>query len=334
MTGHSDVRSSDPYENVINVRDWARLAWRRRRLIAGTACAGMLVGAAIALVTPRISVATSRLIVGQDISSESPPAILAKYRLLLDEPLISQQVVAELGLEKPPYGLSAARFQSEALASTAVPAGIQIEVRHSDASMAVRAANAVARHTVELARRREERSRILDDISPVLKLKLELPDLLANIKTEETGLRVLDEQLRGTSFRAESLQRDRVLRRVRLAQLREKWDQINAGLQIATEIVHKLTALSPTDPLPPEVLAGLKSLDHAFAVAPGVRREVQPPLRVVAEATTTGPSTWSIWGRYLMLGFTLGLMLPLTGTAVEFVLSAGRLPDPARATPE
>lgn len=335
MIDHSGVSPRDPYEDAINVRDWVRLAWRRRRLIGGTACAGVLIAAAIAFVTPRSYAATIRLFAGQDISPELAPSVVAKYRILLDEPWVSRQVVDELGLEKPPYGLSAARFQSEALASTVDAAGsILIEVRMSDRGMAVRAANAVALRTVELARRREERSRILDDVAPILKLKLELPTLLANIQTEETGLRVLEQQMQNASLRNVSLQTDVVLRRVRLAQLRAKWDQINSGLQTASELLQRLGELSPTDGIPPEITAKLESLDQGFAVAPDRRREFQPPLRVLAEAAVSGPAPWRSWATYLALGLMLGLMLPLVGTVFVFVLSAGRKPNRSHELPQ
>ena len=330
MTDYSPVPPAptrDPYEDTINLWDWARMLGRNRRLIAGTVCAGVLIAAVVAAVTPPPYVAAIRLVVTRNAN-----AALAEYRSSVDNTRVSQQVVDELGLDKAPYGLSAGRFQSHVTASTPDSEGIiVVEVRFGDPTLAAKAANSLARHAVEFARRSRERSRMLEDAGLVLKLKQDVPDLMAVIQGEEIGLRVLEEQLKDATT-GSVLQREVALSRVRLAQLRARWDHIQNGLKTASGIEDQLFGLPFTDDLPASVTADYELLDRGFGVSSGRERGADRPLRAIEEARVSGPATSRHWLTYLTVGLALGLLLPLAFVVAIYVLSAGRAENTARAT--
>lgn len=319
----------DPYEDTISLRDWSRMLGRNRRLIAGTVCAGVLIAAVIAVVTSPPYVATIRLMVSQNAN-----AALADYRTSVDNPRVAQQVVDELGLDKAPYSLSAARFQSQVTVSTPDPAGIMVvEVRSGDRTMAANVANSVAIHAVEFARRLRERSQILEDAGLVLNLKQNIPDLMAVIQSEEVGLRVLEEQVKDATART-VLQREVALSRVRLAQLRAKWDHIQNGLKIASNIEDKLFGLSATDEMPASIKSDYESLDRDFGVSSGRDRSAYFPLRALEGVTVSEPATLRHWITNLTVGLALGLLLPMAFFAAIYVLSTGRRENTAGATQE
>ena len=116
------------------------------------------------------------------------------------------------------------------------------------------------------------------------------------------------------------LQRELVLSRVRIAQLRAKWDHALKGIKTATDIAEKLERLPPSGEVPSSIMPDRVSLNRDFGVVSGEPNQLKSPLRVLAEATVSGPPTWRYWATNLMLGLVVGLLLPTALSLAYFVV--------------
>ncbi len=338
MTSHSRVPSApprDPYEDEINLEEWLRIFRGQRRLIAGAACVGVLTAAVVTYAFPPSRVATIQLLISQQPDTELTPAKSTMYRRGLESLAAAQEVVDELGLDQAPHRVSAARLRSLTDVSAVDVTGLlTIAVRSSDPGLAERAVTSLARHGVESARKVDERARILGDLGVVLRLRGDLPELLSEIQGEETGLLVIQEQLKQASLRTESLQRELVLIRVRLAKLRAKWDHIVKGIDVAEELAEQLDRLPPNSDLPASLVARHESLTGSFGVVGGEGRQVESPLRLLSTAAVSEPPGLRRWVTNLSLGLVLGLLLVVAASVVLYMVSAGRRPTIPRPTPE
>lgn len=336
MTEYSPVSPPPPrdtYEDEISVEEWLRVIRGRWRLFVSAACAGLLVAAVVAYSFPPSRVATTELIVERRSDADPIALVMARHQRGLTSLSMMQQIVDELGLDKAPHRMSAEQLKSQTVVTTADAEGLlTIAVQSGDPELAASVATSLARHGVESARRFEERSRVLGDIDRILRLRLDLPDLLAEIQGEETGLRVIQEILNAAS--SVSLQYDVAMSRVRLARLRAKWDHIVSAINTAEEVAEKLEDLPPNSELPASLASELKALNDSFGVAVGKRRVVESPLRLRSKTEVSEPRVARQWATNFGFGLVLGLLLALTFSVVLYVLSVGRKPAMARPTAE
>ncbi len=325
----------DPYDDEINVREWMRMFLRQRSLIIGAACAGALLAALVAYAFPPDYVATTQLIFAARPNTEVTSAMVANYRRELDSLEVAQQVVDELGLDKAPHQMSALRLRSQTVVSAADAAGIlTIEVRSDDPDLATSAADSLARHGGESARKAEVRARMLTQLGLVLKLRQELPDLLSQIQGEETAQQVIQDQLKDPSLRSVSLQREVILGRVRLAQLRARWDHIVKNLDAAARLAESLDRLPPNSDVPALVISEHDLLTQSFGVVAGERAQFESPLRLLSKAAVSEPPGLRRWATNLALGFVLGLLVAMAISVVYYVVFTARKPGIPRPTPE
>lgn len=330
MTDYSRVppaSSRDPYEDEISVNEWLRRLRGQGRLVVSTAFAGLLTAAVIAFAFPPSRVATAQLIAEQRPPTESTSAAMASYRQSLEGSAAAEHVVGELGLAKASPPMSAQKLRSQIAVTTADAAGIvTIEVRSRDADLAAKVATSLTRYGIESARRAAERSRVQTNLGLILKLKQQLPELLAEIQSEETGLQVIQEQLGQDSLRRDGVQQDLVLARVRLAQRKAKWDHIVSGIEAAVELAANLERQPPDTDLPEQIVSAHEALAGRFGVAAGETRPVQSPLRVFSPPAVSEPPGPRQWATNLFLGLVLGLLLAIAISVVLYVVSAGHKP--------
>lgn len=338
MTDPSRVSSAPPrdiYEDEISVNEWLRKFREQRRLFVGAAIAGVVTAAVIAYASPPVRIATAQLIAEQQSATESTSVVMASYRQSLESLAAAEHVVGELGLAKASTPISAQELRPQVAVTTADAAGIvTIEVRSHDADLAASVATSLTRYGIESARRAAERSRIRTNLGMILQLKQQLPELLAEIQSEETGIQVIQEQLRQDSVRREGIQQELVLARVRLAQHKAKWDHIVSGINAAVELTASLEREPPDTELPEEIVSAYQALAGRFGVAAGESRSAQSPLRLLSPPALAEPAGLRQLATNLVLGFVFGLLLAIAISVVLYVVSAGPKPAIPRPTPE
>ena len=85
-------------------------------------------------------------------------------------------------------------------------------------------------------------------------------------------------------------------------------------------IAEKLERLPPSGEVPSSIMPVRVSLNRDFGVVSGEPNQLKSPLRVLAEATVSGPPTWRYWATNLMLGLVVGLLLPTALSFAYFVV--------------
>ena len=197
----------DPYDEVIDVwRLLADLGAEWRILITGTVV-GAVAGAIVSVASPVSYEGTSRLRIGHRADVNITPTTQTSYRALASDPVVVEQVVAELGWDAPPPIAVLNRIGD---ASNI----IEISVRLPDAQLAQRAANAAARRTVELAASEalaldalvnaQVKRSTADADQLVAERRQELADLLGKPRPKEMSDEGYEKQRKLLQARAES----------------------------------------------------------------------------------------------------------------------------------
>lgn len=322
------AQSIDPYEDELRVEDWLRLVRGQRGLIGSAAGAGVLVAALVSYVFPPDYVATAQLIIAARPGVELSSALVATYRAGLESPEVVQQVVDELGKESAPSPTAAARLRTRTTVTGADATGIlTIAVRSADPTTASNAASSVVRHGMESARKIAERSRIERDLGFIMRLRQELPDLLSQIQREEAAQQIIQKQLKDADLRSEPVQRELVLSRIRLAQLRARWDHIGKGIEQSERLAETLDRISSDMELPASIKAEHESLARAFGLTVGVTAEFASPLRLLSKPEVSEPPGLRRLVTNLGLGFVLGLLLAVAVSLVHYVVFVGPKPS-------
>ena len=187
-----EARHQESYDDdEIDLREYFRTLWRYRMVIAvGTlVCAASVI--AMALIAKRTYTAEVPLTVSQsklDVGTGGPvaPPITASFRSFLENRNIAAKIVQELGLDKPPYNLSATNLFGNVVTVEEVRNStiLVVKAELDDPNMVARVANRVAEMAVETGRRvsQQEALQSREDI------KLQLDGARERMEQAETAL--------------------------------------------------------------------------------------------------------------------------------------------------
>jgi uncharacterized protein involved in exopolysaccharide biosynthesis len=149
---------SDMSGRELGIADYLRILWRRAFVIALVlVVCGVAAFAASSFMKPTyeasvlVSISPSRLS-GEATAS---PAAIASFRTLMDNRTLARDVIEELGLSRPPSGLTPASFLNEHVTIDEIPRTgyVRLRVRLGAPDVAARAANRLAERAIDLSRR-------------------------------------------------------------------------------------------------------------------------------------------------------------------------------------
>lgn len=302
----------------IDLRVLAGQFWQRRRLLAAGAAVGLLIGGGARAIAGPPYMATVRLVI--DARGTAPD--LAGYRGLVEGPVVVNQVVKELTV-------AGAEAEAEAVRSLSIqataepPATIVATAIMSDPELAARAADSLARHAVDLARKRNQVEAVRSLLAAASALHTGVSQLRREIEAEEAGLQVLEASVKTTSPRNPDLERDAVLSRVRLKQLAVKRDRLLQLVALAADLGQKLDDSRLEDGVPATVKAGIAELDRLGGATPSASiDDLRGTLR------SLGPSKLESRNdrARIVSGAAVGLVAGLSLLALGTFLSAVRAP--------
>jgi uncharacterized protein involved in exopolysaccharide biosynthesis len=161
MNSNTDLLPGDRdvYDDEIDLKPYLLALWRYRLAIVVVT---LLSGVAAFFISrsnaPTFEARTQLIVTPPKVGEDSGAAVnVATFRALLDNQTLASQVMADMGLGKPPYALTPSRFLGQ-LTIEAVPGTsiLAVSARMSDATLAAHVVNQFASRAVEMARRLNE----------------------------------------------------------------------------------------------------------------------------------------------------------------------------------
>jgi uncharacterized protein involved in exopolysaccharide biosynthesis len=145
-------RPDDAFEDEIDFTRYFRVFARHWMLLAGLAIVGGLCGFTVSRMKPVLYEGVTTVLVLPPSKVDVRTASTANFRALLENLTHSAQVISELGLDKPPFSLSAQRFHDEALQVEEVAGTnlVKVRVRLPDPTRAMEASRRLAQKAVSL----------------------------------------------------------------------------------------------------------------------------------------------------------------------------------------
>jgi len=183
--------SAQPFEHHrtpapadFDMREFLLRLRRHAALIAALTVVGGLAGAVVAWQTPKDYVATAKLFVRTTPDPPPTSELINRYRGIPNDPAIAKAVLADTGLDKPPYSFTVSALQAATVVRGGeVPDTILIDVHLPDAALAARAATSIATHTLNAAKHIEEHA-----LQSVSTLKDRLQHAEADAATAEAAV--------------------------------------------------------------------------------------------------------------------------------------------------
>jgi len=180
------IRPADDLEDEIDFTRYFRVFARHWMLLAVAALIGGASGFAFSRTKPVLYEGVTTVLVLPPSKGDVRSASTANFRALLENLTHAQQVITELGLDKPPFSLTPQRFHDEALQVEELPGTnfVKVRVKLTDPTRAMEASRRLAQKAVSLNTEinRREGSSIRD------LLKVHLDESSDQLKTAETQL--------------------------------------------------------------------------------------------------------------------------------------------------
>ena len=146
------ARSDPTFEDEIDFGRYFRVFARHWILLVVIALAGTASGFVFSRLKPVLYEGVTTILVLPPSNAAVRSASVANFRALLENQTHSLQVVNELGLDKPPFSLTAQRFHDEALQVEEVAGTnlVKVRVRLTDPTRAMEASRRLAQKAVSL----------------------------------------------------------------------------------------------------------------------------------------------------------------------------------------
>jgi len=180
------IRPADDLEDEIDFTRYFRVFARHWMLLAVAALIGGASGFAFSRTKPVLYEGVTTVLVLPPSKGDVRSASTANFRALLENLTHAQQVITELGLDKPPFSLTPQRFHDEALQVDDLPGTnfVKVRVKLTDPTRAMEASRRLAQKAVSLNTEinRREGSSIRD------LLKVHLDESSDQLNTAETQL--------------------------------------------------------------------------------------------------------------------------------------------------
>jgi uncharacterized protein involved in exopolysaccharide biosynthesis len=134
--------------------DYLRIIARRGVMIVGVTLAGGIIALVLGLMTPKEYRSSATVIIAPPRPGAAPVPP-GTYRGLLQNPSLTAQALAELGLDKPPHSIDPQTFLAKSVEIEDVPATnlLIVHVQMQDAALAARIANGIVTAAVKLNQR-------------------------------------------------------------------------------------------------------------------------------------------------------------------------------------
>ena len=228
-----EPRLEEPFDSEIDLREYVWVLWRYRLGILSATIACVALALVVGLTSKRtyvteISLAVSRSKLGA-VDERSGEATTANLRPFVEDRGLAAKVIGELGLDKPPYQISASTFFGTVVAVEEVRNStiISLTGRLDDPALVARTLNRVAELAIDNVRRvsQEEALKARDDIK---------------VQLDESSVRLLDSDAKLRTFRDSS--QIELLRRDIDALLGERGGLLKLLVGIETEKARLTTA--------------------------------------------------------------------------------------------
>jgi len=178
-------RRDDGFDDEIDFSRYVRVVARHWMLLVVVALAGAALGFAYSRTKPVLYEGVTTVLISPPPRADARTTTAANFRVLLQNLTLSLQVINELGIDKPPFSLTAQRFRDEALQVEEVPGTnlVRVRVKLTDPGPAMEASRRLAQKAMSLNAEitRREGSSIRDLLSGQLK---ESSDQLKTAETQ------------------------------------------------------------------------------------------------------------------------------------------------------
>jgi len=178
-------RRDDGFDDEIDFSRYVRVVARHWMLLVVVALAGAALGFAYSRTKPVLYEGVTTALISPPLRADARTTTAANFRVLLQNLTLSLQVINELGIDKPPFSLTAQRFRDEALQVEEVPGTnlVRVRVKLTDPGPAMEASRRLAQKAMSLNAEitRREGSSIRDLLSGQLK---ESSDQLKTAETQ------------------------------------------------------------------------------------------------------------------------------------------------------